>query len=61
MVKAKDIMTRKVITIEKDAKVSLAAKKMAEKSISCIVVTSDNKPEGIITERLLLREILVRG
>ncbi len=45
-----DVMTRDVITIEPEASVEEAAKKMDEHNISCLpVVEDDNKLVGIIT------------
>ena len=52
-------MTRSVITLPKSAKVSSAARLMAERSISCIVIVdNNNRPAGIITERDIVRRVL---
>ncbi|OGR04659.1 MAG: hypothetical protein A2511_13435 [Deltaproteobacteria bacterium RIFOXYD12_FULL_50_9] len=49
------IMTREVVTISKGYAVSDAVKRMAEHSISCIVVEDDKLPIGILTERDIVR------
>lgn len=55
----KNFMTKSVITLPKNVKVSSAAKLMAERSISCIVIVDiKSKPIGIITERDVVRRIL---
>ncbi len=52
-------MTKSVVTLPKDAKVTSAIRLMAERSISCIVVVNKtNKPIGIITERDLVKRVL---
>jgi len=58
-VKIGDIMTKSVVTLPKGAKISAAAKLMAERSISCIVIVDDgNKPIGIVTERDIVKRVL---
>lgn len=57
--KIKDIMTRNVITVGKGMKVLDAAKAMASKPVSCLIVMEKNKPLGLLTERDLVREIIV--
>lgn len=52
-------MTKSVITLPKTVKVSSAARLMAERVISCIVIVDNStKPIGIITERDIVRRIL---
>lgn len=48
------IITRNVITCEKDSSILDAAIKMAENGIGSIVVVEGNKPIGIFTQRDLL-------
>jgi CBS domain-containing protein len=51
-------MSNKLQTIEEFSSVQDAAKKMREKTISSlVVVNSNNKPIGIITERDMVRKI----
>ncbi len=47
----KDIMTKAVISVDVATTVSDAAKIMEEKEIGAIVVTENNTPVGIITDR----------
>lgn len=56
----KDVMTKNVITIESSASVLEAAELMAKYDISCIVVMGDSKPLGIITERDMLKRVLLQ-
>lgn len=51
------IMTHEVVTISKGYSVSDAVRRMAEHSISCIVVENDRFPIGILTERDIVRFI----
>jgi diguanylate cyclase (GGDEF)-like protein/PAS domain S-box-containing protein len=44
-------MTRHVVTLEPNETLVKAVRLMAERHISCIVVSIDGKPEGILTER----------
>ena len=60
IVKIREIMTSPVITIRKNAKVSEAASAMCAHNIgSIIVVDSEEKPVGIITERDMIRKVVV--
>jgi CBS domain-containing protein len=57
--RVESFMTKNVITLPKDAKVSEAIALMAKKAISCIVVvTKDCRPVGIVTERDLVKRVL---
>ncbi len=49
------IMSRIVVTVPADFPFSRALGEMADKSLSCLVVTSDDIPTGILTERDILR------
>ena len=55
MIKIKSIMSGDVITISEDAGIREAAKLMAAKDISCLVVAKEKKPLGIINENDLVR------
>jgi|Deesub1362A_J573_1020465.scaffolds.fasta_scaffold05812_2 CBS domain-containing protein len=55
-----DIMSRDVVTISRDKSAHEAAKLMADRRISClIVVDRDGKPEGIITSGDLVEKVSV--
>ena len=47
----KDVMKSNVITIESDKSVQEAAVKMKAKNVGCVIVTKDNSPVGLLTER----------
>jgi PAS domain S-box-containing protein len=49
------LITRNVVTCQKEILLSEAIRKMVELSISCIVVEEDKKPIGILTERDVAR------
>ncbi len=53
--KVKDIMTTELKTIGKEQTVIDAVNVMAEHNISCVLVFDEGKPEGILTERDILR------
>ncbi|MHA1834765.1 MAG: CBS domain-containing protein [Candidatus Baldrarchaeia archaeon] len=59
--KVSDIMTRDVITIEIGKTVREAVEIMNEKGIGCLVVTKGGVPIGIVTERDVLKKIVVEG
>jgi len=58
MTTAHDIMSKKVITIETSSSTTEIAKIMNKNNISCIVLTKDDRPCGIITERDYLSKII---
>lgn len=47
----KDLIRRKVVVIEPDDPVKLAAKRMEDKMVGSLVVIEGDKPVGIITDR----------
>ena len=49
-VRVRDVMVTRVITISEDTPVEEAARIMADRKISCLPVTRDGKPVGIITD-----------
>jgi acetoin utilization protein AcuB len=57
-VKVKDVMTRKVITVDKDTPIEEAARIMADKKIGGLPVTSADKVVGMITETDLFKVFL---
>ena len=54
-------MEKNVITIEKDKTAQDAAKIIAEKDISFLVVMNDGLPEGVLSESDFVRKIAVEG
>ena len=57
----RDIMEKNVITIEKDKTAQDAAKIIAEKDISFLVVMNDGLPVGVLSESDFVRKIAVEG
>ena len=54
-------MSKKLETIEEMASVQEAAKKMNDKNVSSLVVVDANgKPEGLVTERDLVRKVCIK-
>jgi CBS domain-containing protein len=54
----KNIMRENVISVDSSLTVKDAAKMMGNANIGCIIVTKNNAPVGIITERDLVRKIV---
>ena len=55
-----DILRKKLETIEEMASVQEAAKKMKDKNVSSLVVVDTNgKPQGLVTERDLARKVCI--
>ena len=56
----KDMMRKKLETIEEIASVQQAAKKMNDKNVSSLIVIDENgKPIGLVTERDLVRKVCI--
>lgn len=56
--KAEDVMTREVVTLDENVSVKKAADLMAQEGVSAIVATSEGKAIGILTERDILKRIV---
>lgn len=54
-------MVGEVITIEANVAVRKAVRLMNDREIGCLVVVQDGKPTGIVTERDMLKRVLVAG
>jgi len=57
--KLKDVMTKNVLTVGETATVKTAAELMSKNDIGCLVVMRRKKPVGIITERDVLKRVLL--
>jgi CBS domain-containing protein len=57
--KVEDVMTTEVITIDENATVKEAADVMDQNEISCLIAIRKGKAIGIITERDLLKRVIV--
>jgi len=55
--RAEDFMTRKVLTAFPDATMSYAAEIMEKNRVGCLVVKSENKVVGVITEKDLVNAL----
>jgi CBS domain-containing protein len=53
----RDVMNKSLITVEKDDTIRLAIKKMVHGEFGAVVVTENDKPIGILTERDILKSI----
>ena len=57
MTTAKDIMSKKVVSIEPTVSANEVAKLMDRNNVSCVVLMLNEEPYGIVTERDLLSKI----
>ena len=56
-----DLMRKKLVTIEESSSVQEAADRMKDKNVSSLVVIDENgKPQGLITERDLVRKVCIQ-
>ena len=56
-----EVMTRDVKTTFQGEIVTLAARKMAEEEVGCLVITDEDKVVGILTEQDLARKVVAHG
>ncbi len=54
----KNIISKKVVTFKKEAKLRDIAKKMAEINISCVIIEENKKPIGVLTERDIIKKVI---
>ncbi|MBN1245065.1 CBS domain-containing protein [Candidatus Bathyarchaeota archaeon] len=59
--KVEDVMTKEVITIDENATVKEAAEIMDKNEISCLIALRKGRAIGIITERDLLKRVIVEA
>ncbi|MEM0349119.1 MAG: CBS domain-containing protein [Candidatus Caldarchaeum sp.] len=59
--KVKDVVKSPIISVEETSSATDAAKIMAEKKISGIVVTSKGEPVGLVTERDIVSKVVATG
>jgi len=53
-----EVMTKNVISIDSSLTVKDAAQMMTDAKVGCLVVTKDNAPAGMLTERDLVRRVI---
>lgn len=58
MIKVRNIMTKEVITISQNSSIMDAAKLMALKGVSSLVVTDKNKPIAVISENDIIKGLV---
>ncbi len=56
--KVKDLMTKKIISINSDDNAITASKIMIHNNIGCVIVYNKEKPIGIITERDIVKKVI---
>lgn len=57
----KDVMVTSIITIDADDSVKNAAELMEKHNIGCLIVVTYGNPVGIVTERDMLKKVLLQG
>jgi len=57
----KDVMKIPVVSIDQSMTVKDAATMMDDSDVGCIVITKENKPVGILTERDFVKRVLFKG
>lgn len=57
----KDVMVKNVMTVEAEATVMETAKLMNKHDIECLVVMKRGKPVGMVTERDILKRVLLKS
>jgi CBS domain-containing protein len=58
-IKAEDVMATEVAIMDENVSVKKAAEIMAQEGVSAIIVTVEGKAQGIVTERDILKRIVV--
>lgn len=59
--KVRDVMSSPVVSVLPTDSVFEAASKMMSHGVGAVVIESGGKPEGIVTERDLIRRVLMEG
>jgi CBS domain-containing protein len=57
VVRVRDVMTKELVSVDKNESVSKAINLMVEKDIGSVVVTEKGKPVGILTERDIMKRV----
>ncbi|MCJ8305980.1 MAG: CBS domain-containing protein [Nitrosopumilus sp.] len=56
-----DIMSKKVLTVDKSTSLQEATEKMKKSNIGCVIVTDNTQPMGIVTERDFVTTVAAEG
>ncbi|MEM1585872.1 MAG: CBS domain-containing protein [Candidatus Bathyarchaeia archaeon] len=59
--RVRDVMEGGVVTVDGDSPVMEAVKKMLENNVWSVVVTVNNIPTGVVTERDIFKRVIVKG
>jgi len=59
-IQVKEVMTKRIITIDSDKTVYEAAKKMARARVSTIIVVKEGSPIGIITDSDIIKKVVAK-
>ena len=57
----KDVMQKNVISIDSSMTVKDAASMMDDANVGCIIITNNNVPSGILTERDFVKRIAAKN
>ncbi len=57
----KDFMSTPVLSVNVDTTAEEAAKEMAEKKVSCLLVKENEEPVGLVTTSDLVRRVMAKG
>ena len=58
--KVRDVMVTNIITVEAVATARTAAELMNRHDIGCLIVVNEDKPTGIVTERDMIKRVLLQ-
>jgi len=58
--KVEEIMTKNVVTIDRAKTVIDAAKLMTDNDVGCLIVMDANSPVGVVTERDIVRRVVLK-
>jgi len=58
---ANQIMSKDVLTVDKSTSLQEAALSMSKLKVGCVIVTKDDKPIGIVTERDFVTKVAAEG
>ena len=61
MLKVKDVMVTDLVTVKADISVKKAVKVMNDFEIGCLIVVEKGQAIGIVTERDILKRVVVEG
>ncbi|MEM3956328.1 MAG: CBS domain-containing protein [Candidatus Bathyarchaeia archaeon] len=59
--KVRDVMENGIVTIDGNAPAIEAVKKMLENNVWSVIVTVNDLPTGVVTERDILRRVIAKG